>query len=181
MLRKKITAQAKRWTVSLLACMFMLSSACRSPDRSRTAAESHIATIDRMEILDIISQYSHTWDDRNANSWADLFVDSAEWKFHADGAPKRAIKTKQRLLKFAREQLRAFTEQGIQTRHHQTNSLFSRNPDGSIHAKTVFSVVWQKTGEAAPNLVHSGVYRDVFVKTPAGWKFQRREIHVDHN
>ena len=96
MLRKKITAQAKRWTVSLLTCMFMLSSACRSPDRSRTAAESHIATIDRMEILDIISQYSHTWDDRNANSWADLFVDSAEWKFHADGAPKRAIKTKSR-------------------------------------------------------------------------------------
>ena len=140
----------------------------------------HPSPQSREEILDLISKYSYFWDNRSAEKWADLFLDNATWGHYLDGVFAKSFGSRNERLSFANEKHKSFTELGIQTRHHQTNTLLKRNPDGSIRGDTIFSVIWQHAEESAPKLIHSGIYRDIFVKTPNGWKFKSREIHVDH-
>ena len=69
---------------------------------------------------------------------------------------------------------------GVVTRHHQTNTLLTKDADGSIGGKTVFPVIWQYAGDPVPKLMHSGVYRDLYVKTKHGWQFKLHEVPFDH-
>ena len=162
----------------ILACLAVTS--CRTYSEPTTATDNSVAARDRQEILDLIAHYSHTWDGRDASGWSDLFLPQGMWEMYCDGQSTRSLDSKQARLKFAQAQHRAFVSQGIVTRHHQTNTLLRTHADGAIHGETIFSVLWQRAEEPAPKLVHSGVYRDVFVKTRGSWKFQRREVRVDH-
>lgn len=170
----------RSWLVIGLALQLALTSACISVEVNRSDSGKRIPTVDRESILDLISQYSHTWDNRDANGWVDLFTPNAHWSLYANGELKNSIQTQTERLRFASETLETFTKQGIRTRHQQTNTLLTKNADGTIRGETIFTVVWQTTGEPSPKLVHSGVYRDVFFRSSAGWKFKRREIYIDH-
>jgi|SRR5262245_2976578 len=139
-----------------------------------------LPAVDRQEILDLISRYSYTWDGKNAEGWTALYLDNATHASYSGGEFTRASQSNKERLAYARERHQSFTKQGIQTRHYQTNPVLERAPDGTVQGETMFSVIWQYAGEPAPKLAHSGIYRDVFVKTASGWKFGRREVHVDH-
>tara|TARA_Y100001934_G_scaffold176513_1_gene209069 strand:- start:1681 stop:2217 length:537 start_codon:yes stop_codon:yes gene_type:complete len=168
------------WFFAMLLPMLALAADCISVEVNRAPAPSKISLSDRKAIMDLISSYGHTWDNKDAKGWTGLFTEDAVWLYRAGGELKNTIHSRTARLNFANEKLEQFAEQGIQTRHLQSNTLLTRKADGSIHGETIFMVPWQTTGESAPRLIHTGVYRDTFVKTKQGWKFSRREVHVDH-
>ena len=143
-------------------------------------AENSISVSDRVQIQDLISRYSHTWDSKDAGGWSDLFVKDGIWANYFAGKKNKSLESGEERLAFAEELQGSFRDRGIVTRHHQTNTLLKKKEDGSIEGKTVFSVIWQHHDEPVPKLMHSGIYRDIYVKTDEGWKFRIREVRFDH-
>tara|TARA_Y100000589_G_scaffold314213_1_gene336430 strand:- start:431 stop:820 length:390 start_codon:yes stop_codon:yes gene_type:complete len=128
----------------------------------------------------LVSRYGHTWDNKNPEECTKLFTEESDWLYFLGGELKKSIHTRNGRLNFAKEKLNLFIKQGIQIRHLQLNTILYLYENDSIHGEAIFLVSWQTARESAPALVHTGVYRDIFVRTPAGWKFSRREVHVDH-
>jgi hypothetical protein len=147
---------------------------------SRTVRAAESFEVDRQQILDLISRYSYDWDGKDAAAFSALFQDNAALSTYSAGTLSRNVRSNKERLARAHDQFQSFTAQGIQTRHYQTNTILERMSDGTVRGDTLFQVVWQYAGDPAPKLVHSGMYRDLFIKTPAGWRFAGREIHIDH-
>ncbi|MFL2480889.1 MAG: nuclear transport factor 2 family protein [Verrucomicrobiales bacterium] len=143
-------------------------------------ADTPIAISDRNAINDLISRYSHTWDSKDPKGWSDLFVKDGVWENYFAGKKDKSLGSGAERLAFAEKLQGSFRERRIVTRHHQTNTLLKKKEDGAIEGETVFSVIWQQHDEPLPKLMHSGVYRDIYVKTDQGWKFRFREVRFDH-
>ena len=95
-----------------------------------------IAVLDRMRILDLISRYSHTWDSKNSVAWTELFTDDAiSQNYSAAELVSEARSSTERLMR-AQQRHGMFTESGIQTRHHQTNTVLTPGPNGSVSGET---------------------------------------------
>ncbi len=150
----------------LIFVLFSSSALCGAG-----AAENSISVSDRIEIQDLISRYSHTWDSKDPKGWSDLFVKGGVWTNYFAGKKNKSLGSGDEILAFAEELQGSFRDRGIVTRHHQTNTLLKKKEDGSIEGETVFSVIWQHHDDPLPKLMHSGVYRDTYVKTDEGWKF----------
>jgi hypothetical protein len=135
---------------------------------------------DRQEILDLISNYSYTWDGKDAEGFTALFVEDATQFNYSDGNLTSITRSRKERLARAHERFQSFTSQGIQTRHYPTNTILEKLPNGTVRGTTVFQVLWQYAAEPAPKLVHSGIYRDTFIKTSSAWKFASREVRGDH-
>lgn len=135
---------------------------------------------DRIALLDLISRYSHQWDGRDAAGWVDLFTENAviQASFRGKFAWKYGSNEERR--KFIDGFYANAEKVGIlQSRHFQTNTLFTPQDDGTVHADTMFAVTFQHKGEPTPRLSNTGIYSDHFVRTKDGWKFQLRDILVD--
>jgi len=143
-------------------------------------AQGPVEISDRNAIDDLISRYSHTWDSKDPKGWSDLFVEDGIWENFFAGKKDKSLGSGAERLAFAEKLQGSFRERGIVTRHHQTNTLLKKKEDGTIEGETVFSVIWQQHDEPLPKLMHSGVYRDIYVKTDRGWKFRVREVRFDH-
>ena len=167
-------------TLQTLLAAFALSSlpGTSSPDTAKT--DNPISILDRHEILDLLSRYSHTWDSKDARGWSDLFVKDGAWANYFEGTVNQSLRSNRERLAFAKELQGSFRKRGVVTRHHQTNTLLTKDTDGSIRGETVFSVIWQYASDPVPKLMHSGVYRDLYVKTKHGWRFKLREVRFDH-
>lgn len=139
------------------------------------------AADDRFMLQDLISRYGRTYDDREAGAWTALFTENATLSLYLLGKLVREINSNDERRSWAQSRFDTFDKDGvIKTRHFQTNTLLERLGDGAVEGTTVFSVTYQYAAEATPRLVHTGVYRDRFVKTASGWKFAKREISIDH-
>jgi len=136
---------------------------------------------DRLEILDLISRYSYAWDAKDAEAWAALFLDAAVLSAYNAGRLTGEFRSNQERLTYAHTRFHGFRQQGIQTRHYQTNTVLEPLADGSVQGKTLLASVWQYTDRPEPKLMHSGMYLDRFVRTLSGWKFANREIRIDHS
>jgi 3-phenylpropionate/cinnamic acid dioxygenase small subunit len=124
--------------------------------------------------------YSHTWDNKDSEGWAALFTDTAILQTYSAGELVSELSSTAERLSTAESRLSIFAENGIQTRHFQTNTVLTQDQNGAVSGITIFSVAWQYSEEDGPRLMHTGIYRDEYVKTPAGWRFSRREVRVDH-
>lgn len=132
---------------------------------------------DRLEILDLLSGYSYGFDESEFERLEDIFAPEAVI-VTSDGSQLTSnteIRTRIEAIRGER------AERGIQTRHHQTNTLLTEIEDGVVSGRTVMFVAWQHDGEPAPRPVHSGLYLDEFRKLDGRWRITRREIQFDHD
>jgi len=170
----------RRPVVILLLLLAALVSAPSFAD-GRSDPRSQF-TAARQEILDLISAYSYTCDAKDVPRWLDLFTQDAVWAWYA--GPQKTLTVslpgKQAMSDFFTPRLAALAQQGIQSRHFQTNTVFTSFNGREATAKTYILVTWQYAGELVPRPVHTGYYEDKFVRTPRGWKFKERVIFVDH-
>ncbi|MEV4184086.1 nuclear transport factor 2 family protein [Streptosporangium canum] len=60
-------------------------------------------------------------------------------------------------------------------RHLMTNYVIEGDGDRA----TSYCLVLKVQVEKAPHIIASGVYNDVLVRTPEGWKFESRRLDVD--
>ena len=166
--------------VSLLFGIVLGHSVIPKVSLASTNTHSEISIQDRQQIHELISRYGHTWDGKDSEAWSALFTgDAVKQNFAAGKLTSETLTNIERLAR-ARKRHTMFAQNGIQTRHFQTNTMLVSRPDGSVTGETIFWVSWQQNGEEAPRLVHTGVYLDEFVETSSGWKFGRREVRIDH-
>lgn len=145
-----------------------------------SAAELRVE--DRMALLDLISAYSHTWDGRDQRGWVALFTDDAVLQASFRGELAWTYGSNRARSEFIESFWAGADKTGIlQSRHFQTNTIFTPQGDGRVRADTMFAVAFQHKGEAGPRISNTGIYRDRFVKTEGGWKFERRDILVDQD
>ena len=144
-------------------------------------ADGGIAVEDRLLIQDLITLYGRTYDDRDADGWVALFTDSAPMPLYIAGKLARELNTNEDRKKWAQSRFETFEKDGVfTTRHYQTNTLLKPLGDGTAEGTTLFFVTFQYAAETTPRPIHTGIYRDRFVKTSEGWRFARREIYIDH-
>lgn len=135
---------------------------------------------DRVAIGELIHRYSYTWDSRDTDGWVGLFTDDAVIQASFVGKLAWSYGSTAERRTFIDGFYATMATQGLMnTRHVQTNTVLSLAGDGTVRGETMLVVAFQFRGEPAPRITNTGVYRDRFVRTPAGWRFARRDILVD--
>lgn len=117
---------------------------------------------DRIEIHELLGEYGHLIDERR---WADLesvftpdvvydATDFGQSELHGLDALREHWQTHDELHPLA---------------HHATNIVVTEDPDGTVRVRS------KGLGVGPRGRVGSVVYRDVVVRTPAGWRLARRQ------
>lgn len=136
---------------------------------------SPLAADDIAEIQRLIARYCITTDDADADAFMTTWVDPEAFGGYDSGAFGR-IDTWQQMLEFERHHVgRGGMANG--KRHLATNVLIEGvGPD---EAHVTHDLVVLEVADV-PRIVATGRYdRSVVVRTPAGWRFRRRTLHVD--
>jgi len=116
---------------------------------------------DLLEIQRLIDLYGHILDERQFDRVGELFTDDALYDVadFGSGVHRGAA---------AIGQLWAAPEAKHPLGHHATNTIITEGPDGVVR------VVSKGMGVRANGTVSSVLYRDVVVRTPAGWRICER-------
>jgi len=122
-------------------------------------------TENRDEITQNMYRYGHTWDNQDAEGWADVFTEDG---YYYDGGGKEVV---------GREALVAYARQfgpDYSGRFHIVTNPFIAVEGDTAKAHSYFLIVEGLT----PCL--SGTYDDQVVRTPKGWRIKRRVVSVLH-
>jgi 3-phenylpropionate/cinnamic acid dioxygenase small subunit len=127
---------------------------------------------DREAIRELLAAYCFALDECRFEEFGALFAETAEW------GPKR-IPQKARGQREIAELARSIVPlpgEGPVRRHLTTNIVIGLEGD-QARVKSNFLMV--RESAAGPLLAIAGTYEDLVVRTPAGWRFQHREILND--
>ena len=171
----------KRSWMALVVCFALTASQLAMADSDDGNHGLHAS--DRQAILDLISAYSYTYDSKDLVRWLSLFTKDTVWAWYAGPSKTLAVQLVGRdtMKAYFEPRLATLAQQGIQSRHYQTNTVFTTLEGKKATARTIVLVTWQYAHETTPRPVHTGIYEDKFVKTKDGWKFKERVLFNDHN
>jgi ketosteroid isomerase-like protein len=128
-----------------------------------------LSTEDKIAIQELSNTHVKYLDAHDVDAWADCWVPDGQFiATYGTFTGHEAIKG------FIRGHIAAGKEDGA--RHVLTNYVIEGDGDQA----SVYSLVVKIQVEKAPFIIASGVYNDVAVRTPAGWKFQSRQLDVDN-
>ncbi|WP_406813492.1 nuclear transport factor 2 family protein [Mycobacterium sp. M23085] len=128
-----------------------------------------LSTDDKIAIQELAHRQLNYLDTHDVDSWADCWIPDGKFiATYGDFEGHEAIK------EFIRGHIAAGKEDGA--RHLLTNYVIES--DGDDRAR-VSSLVLKVQVVKPPFIIASGVYNDVVVRTPAGWKFESRRLDVD--
>ena len=135
---------------------------------------------DKFAIQEVITQYSYTYDTKDAEGFAALFTDDAVWESFASDAPTPRIRLESRaaIRTWAAQQHQGRVAD-ITTRHYQSGTLFDALTSEAAHTRTMVLVTHQGSSDATPRVRLSGVYHDQWQKTPEGWRLAYRTLRHD--
>lgn len=146
---------------------------------SMSAAASDISYEDRQAVLDLLSTHSWGLDTYDTPLLLSLFTADAVSRRYMAGEPVAEAQTsEERAADYNGRDV--FKNQGIQTRHYNSNILMELDESGDIRVRSMTSVTYQYPGETEPRLVHTGRYELTATKTLSGWRFSRLELYFDH-
>jgi len=145
---------------------------------SERAQYTSVSDPDRSEITDLIYRYSYTIDARDIEGFLSLFTEDCRWVANLPEKPI-VVNSRTKLREYVATRLKYFTDNGIQTRHLQMNTILTRVNADQVQGVTYVTLLGQVKGEAAPRVISTGIYKDQFVKTEEGWRFAVREATLD--
>jgi hypothetical protein len=126
-----------------------------------------LTAADYVEIQQLVARYSYAVDTHadKGFAYADLFT--------VDGMFGKT-KGRDALAELARSTQK---DRGgpAYTRHYLTNVIIYPTPDGARGSQYLVAIDVSEGGKPS-SLVHGGRYDDVYVKTPAGWRFKSRQL-----
>ncbi|MDT8068037.1 MAG: nuclear transport factor 2 family protein [Terriglobia bacterium] len=162
----------------VLVCAVLLIGSVKV--KSSTMADETIAGQDGRAILQLIYQYSYTFDGRDLDGFISLFTEDALWEAYDAGAatPTVSLHGTEQLRSVIAMQMNDQISKGIQSRHFQTNTILTRLARDRVQAITMIMVTWQQGSQPA-TIVHTGFYRDEFTRQGAEWKFVKRQAYLD--
>jgi ketosteroid isomerase-like protein len=134
-------------------------------------SNSELDPRDHLAILDVISEYSRTFDSEELEAFANLFSEDGCLDTPAGGGTDRAS-----ILAWAKARWEDSHKGGTTPRHFQTNTqVRSAGPDRAV-ATTQLLLVWVTAATGAAEVKYVSRYQDEWLKTAEGWRLQRRSI-----
>jgi hypothetical protein len=137
---------------------------------------------DKLAIHEIIARYSYTYDGKDAEGFAQLFVEDGVFEIFVPGTTTASVRLESRteIRDWAARRLQRRTGR-FTSRHYQSGTLFDELTPDSALTRTMVLVTHQDVAEPAPRPTVSGVYHDHWRKTHEGWRLARRAAHLDRD
>ena len=161
-------------------CWLCCASAAWSAEDLSTSAEDLSALQDRLAIADALSQYSYRWDGKDAAGFAELFTEDGVIERWREGTlvPNSRVEGRQAIYQYARQSHEGRLADR-QTRHHFSGLVFLELTDSSAVTENMALITHQTAADRAARISSSGIYRNTWRKTPAGWLISRRILFSD--
>jgi len=127
---------------------------------------------DKLDILDLISRFSHTFDGSDPDAFADVFSDTGVFTERIGG--QDFVRGR------GRKELRAFAQGDVdkrktnQPRHHVRNTIFTEMTANRTVTRTYFLTTNVGGAGKLATVTGTGIYEDESVRTPKGWRINRR-------
>lgn len=134
-----------------------------------------LTALDYLEIEQLVYRYGYALDTGadNGFAYADLYADDATFTGTNQGPSGRTYQGRERLAALARGGKRGPNFMS----HWVTNVVVEPAPGGAIGKTYVGIFDIGNGGNGAKSRVdHGGIYNDVYVKTPKGWRFKSRSF-----
>jgi len=134
-----------------------------------------LTALDYLEIEQLVYRYGYALDTGadNGSGYADLYADDATFTGTNQGPSGRTYQGRERLAALARGGKRGPNFMS----HWVTNVVIEPVPGGAIGKTYVGIFDIGNGGNGAKSRVdHGGLYNDVYVKTPQGWRFKSRSF-----
>ena len=157
-------------TLSVLVVGFGGTSA-----QQPTSPTPVLTALDYLEIEQLVYRYGYALDTGadNGSGYADLYADDATFTGTNQGPSGRTYQGRERLAALARGGKRGPNFMS----HWVTNVVIEPAPGGAIGKTYVGIFDIGNGGNGAKSRVdHGGLYNDVYVKTPQGWRFKSRSF-----
>jgi len=140
-----------------------------------------MSTEDKLAIQEIIAKYSYAYDSKDAEAFAQLFVEDAIFEVIVPGESGPTVKLSSRVAirewAVQRHELNAAS----QVRHYQSGILFSELTAETASTRTMLLLTRQSVPDAVPLLYLTGVYHDKWRKIREGWRIAHRTARVDRD
>jgi len=134
---------------------------------------------DRAAIVRLLNDYTAAADGFDAQAFAGLFLPEATFVTYRDGNPVRRAYGNEDILSQMLTRNARMQADGITSRHALgASGIEFLGPDRAL-VRTPLTVTWQYPGEPAPRPIYTGEYREIVVRTPAGWRFEQCEAWLD--
>ena len=157
-------------TTAVLATLLMVGGTSAQQPPSPTP---QLDALDYLEIEQLVYRYGYALDTGadNGFAYADLYAPDATFTGTNQGPSGRTYQGRERLAALARGGKRSpnFVS------HYVTNVVIEPAPGGAVGRTYVGILDIGNGGNGAKSRVdHGGLYNDVYVKTPQGWRFKSR-------
>lgn len=137
---------------------------------------------DRLAILEVIAQYSYTYDSCDAEGFARLFTEDGLFEVFAPAKHAAVLRLQSQTAINAWAAKRLARRRGVfRSRHHQSGTLFEELTSDPAKSRTMVLVTHQRLDEALPRVALTGTYHDLWRKTGIGWRLAHRAAHVDQD
>ncbi len=134
---------------------------------------------DRFAILEVIANYSYTYDAKDADAYAALFTEDAVFEVYAGREKPLVYNEGREAIRTWARGLHEEMPEGYQSRHNQSGTVFEELGPDAARTRTMLLGTRRYPGDKAPGVSGTGVYSDEWRKTPEGWRFARRTLHMD--
>lgn len=140
-------------------------------------------TEDRLDILQRIAEYAHTFDGLDAEGWANLFTADGIWEMvnQDKDAPDTYLDGRDAIREWAVNN-HASRPPGVRSYHHQTNTSFDELTSEGARTRTMVVITAHDMSEAnttkGPRILLTGVYHDDWMKTSDGWFIKKRSLII---
>jgi len=147
--------------------------------RQRTAATPRtpaLTALDYLEIEQLVYRYGYALDTGadNGYAYADLYAPDATFTGTNQGPSGRTYQGREPLAALARGGRRG----PVFVSHYVTNVVIEPTAEGAVGRTYVGILDIGNGGNGAKSRVdHGGLYNDVYVKTPQGWRFKARTFY----
>src|SRR6476659_5685998 len=105
---------------------------------------------DKLAIQEVIAKYSHTYDSKDADGFAQLFVEDGIFEIVVRGQPDPIVRLSSRaaICKWAKHRHQASA--AGQTRHYQSGVIFDALSADMAIIRTMLLLTIQEASDAAP-------------------------------
>lgn len=158
----------------LLALLVSLGAATSQAQTAPSSAAPALAASDYLEIEQLVYKYGWALDsgDNNGFAYADLYTADGTFTGTNQGPSGRSYQGRENLAALARGPRLGPLNIG----HAVTNLIVTPTPGGAM-GRVYVGIFDLGAPGAAPGAGHGGFYDDVYVKTPQGWRFEKRTFY----
>lgn len=136
---------------------------------------------DKLAIQEMIAKYSYAYDSKDADAFAQLFVEDGIFEVIVPGESTPTVRLSSRTAIREWAGQRYQSSAASQARHYQLGVLFDELTRETATARTMLFLTRQGAPDAVPLLHLTSVYHDKWRKTREGWRLVHRAARVDRN